>query len=184
MRKINFVLFLFLFFVNCSHNSDGPGLQPNPYNIEFSPNPIKIGEILTITYNMRKNSSNEYLENDLTVDSYGLLKYTGSDSAKIEYIKTFKSMNGLVEFGIKIRDGGLPYYQDGEDKTICYNLDDYESLQIYPEKYFSFKWGEIKCYIPNNAKSSLLKLNFGGVSNSGFSEKRLIIHDESGDEIR
>ena len=153
----------------------------NVKNVNFSPSVVKRGDVITITYNLNGDGVPDMSWlNDMSVDSNGILKYIGNDRDLID-LNHFKDrdFNDIIDFGIIII--GSETTEDGRWKLAVR----YENGEgIFPDKYISFKWGEIKCIVPNKAVSGPIKVNLGEwVYTHGFSEKDLIVVDESGNEI-
>ena len=142
------------------------GLKASPMNIKFTPSVVKRGDIITITYDMDKVEIGFWINtfwannwvNYITVDSNGNLEYIGDETNYTGGMPSW-NLNSIVRFNnINTRAG--EYFS-------------------YP-KYTSFKWGEIKCIVPDDAISAGISLYISIASNSN---DRLIVVDDDGKEI-
>ncbi len=167
MKNILFLAILIsMFFTSCESHIIGNYESPIVTSVMFFPEKVERGDIITITYDLaRKTFPKMPWIDDMSVDSNGRLKYVGDGD--YDYINELGSgFDNLVEFGILNR--GQFKTEDG----------------ILAEKYISFNWGEIKCYVPE-AASGYIKLNIGMDFDYELScsKEKLIVVDESGDEI-
>ena len=157
MKNILYILciLLFIIFIFSCTESDGYCI-PFAENVRFCPPVVKRGDVITITYYLKKGDPNLSCINDMTVDSDGIVRYIGNNEQHFIDFDDTKNFNGAVKFGGSFIS------------------------EIYPKRYISYEWGEIKCYVPDDAVSGKICL---AITNLLLSEKDLIVVDESGDEI-
>ncbi len=166
MKKILFLTLLIInmFFISCEGGRLDSLPPPSIYNVKFSPSTVKVDDVITITYTLERNELSDWVA-DMSVDTNGILRYIGSDEDMIREYKD-RNCNDFTELGIKVENSNIV-----------------ERKKIYPTKYISFYWGEIKCYVPNSAISGRIDLRFGEGAGDSLSDKDLIVIDESGDDI-
>ena len=176
MKNVFIILVISISLLSCDHPSKEESDLPMICNVKFSPATVKRGDIITITYNLYKRDdwSSEWI-NAHSVDPNGNVAYREWIEINPRY----------VEFALYVNVKGAEKYSGEQEGYHYIDYEGYFHSDIYATKYTSFKWGEIKCYVPCRAKSGTIKINFEGygVGYGGFSEENLIVVDESGDEI-
>jgi len=156
----------------------------DPYNVKVTPSKVKRGDIITITYDMERASSmpwkwsvdNNWID-DTIVNTDGKLKYIGNGS-------------------YSVLDAGIWSINEPVNVSSAWSIDEYVSRKgvsfsrsnTYPsyisfnaKKYVSFKWGEIKCYVPDNASSGKIGISF--YYSAAVSDLDLIVVDDNDNEI-
>ena len=104
---------------------------------------------------------------------------------------SYRNMNCLVNFNIEFEENAKPYTKTEDGKNaVFYDTNEYNiSNAVNPDKYTHFKWdsetgdGEVRCIVPEKTISGVIKLEGLGRSNCAFSDEKLIILDENGNEI-
>ena len=191
MKRALLLNFILLLFTACCESNDttlGGEVPPNVYNVKVSPTSIQRGEELTVTFNVHYYEIyNEHLKTVEVIDGQLIDVSIPDDSEKSSY----RNMNNLVNFNIEFEENAKPYTKTENGKTaVFYDTGAYNIINaIKPDKYTYFKWdsatgdGEIRCIVPEKAISGVIKLERLGISNCGFSDEKLIIVDENGNEI-
>lgn len=187
MKQLLFIFTLLLLFVGCCSEDDSVGgeVPPFVYDVKISPVKIQRGQELTVTFNVKYYKIyNEYLKSVQLIDG----QLIDVSENKSEY----RSKNHFVKFNLGIKDGAKPSTKTSDEKiSVCYETVDYNSANaINPERYTYFNWspetgdGEIRCIVPAEAVSGVIKLEGLGISNCGFSGEKLIVVDDDGNEIK
>ena len=192
MKKNIFLFFVFISIFTIS-SCCANWTPPEFWNVKISPTTVKRGEEITITYDIR-STEKEYIES-LFVDEYGTLLMSEDFMKNHENYDFQDNYNDFVRFNTKLSDGAKEFktniaedctsmdYECGKEKiTISYVSEDYKLSNVYPAKYISFEVGKIVCKVPDNAISSVISL-YGANAIPGFSDEKLIIVDENGNEI-
>lgn len=191
MKRALLLNFILLLFTACCESNDttlGGEVPPNVYNVKVSPTSTQRGEELTVTFNVHYYEIyNEHLKTVEVIDGQLIDVSIPDDSEKSSY----RNMNNLVNFNIEFEENAKPYTKTENGKTaVFYDTGAYNIINaIKPDKYTYFKWdsatgdGEIRCIVPEKAISGVIKLEGLGISNGGFSDEKLIIVDENGNEI-
>ena len=191
------IILLFLAVVSvfaisgCSESNDttlGGEVPPNVYNVKVSPTSTQRGEELTVTFNVHYYEIyNEHLITVEVIDGQLFAVSIPEDSEKSNY----RNMNNLVNFNIEFEENAKSQTKTENGKTaVFYDTGAYNIINaVNPNKYTYFKWdsatgdGEVRCIVPEKAISGVIKLEGLGISNCGFSDEKLIIVDENGNEI-
>ncbi len=196
MKKNIFLFFVFIsiFTISSCCANWTPG---DFWNIKISPATVKRGEEITITYDYRASDGKDFIEY-LFLDENGNLQLPEKEKKEFEQWRETpkENYNDFVVFNTKIRDGAKKYktnhaenctsidYECGGEKiSIDYDVEDYELSNVFPAKYISFETGKIICTVPDNAVSGVIFLSNDFISGGVFSEEKLIIVDENGNEI-
>lgn len=194
MKRVSFLFFAivsaFVIFSCCESNDTtlGGEVPPNVYDVKVSPTSIQRGKELTVTFNVHYYEIyNEHLKTVEIINGQLTDVSIPENSEKSSY----RNMNYLVNFNIEFEENAKSQTKTENGKTtVFYDTGAYNIINtIKPDKYTYFKWdsetgnGEVRCIVPEKAISGVIKLEGLGISNCGFSEEKLIIVDENGNEI-
>ena len=186
-RILIFNLMLLLVFISCEVKEDDTGeswTPPHVTNLKFSPKKLKCEDELTITFTVSNIIGDD--------QSKAWNNATLNDNFQITELG-----NNIVELNLNIPENINPIFnttKNGEKEIIYLEGLDESTFKnvINPNKYTYFKVNgdttkeiivELRCIIPNGAKSSFFQINVGNTYDSGFSEEKLIIIDENGNEV-
>lgn len=191
MKRMLLLCLIFLLFISCNETDDYPDVWTPPYvtDVTFSPKQIKCNEELTVTFTVGNIIGDERAKawNNATInDNFQIVDSLG-------YISNY-----LVRFNMCIPQSVKPIFQcakNGGIEVIYLDiLDDavFENA-ISPEKYTLLKISgdantkeinvELRCIIPTGVKSSVIKIEAGNTRETGFSDQKLVIVDENGNEV-
>ena len=184
-------LMLLLIVISCDEVGKNESVDnwtpPSVTNLNFSPKKLKCGDELTVIFTVSNIIGDERAK---AWNSVSLNDFKITDS--YDYIG-----NNIVCLNLNIPENIKPLYntaKNGEKEVIFEYLDEsnFENI-LNPNKYTYFKVNgnaltkevnvELRCIVPENTKSTFIKIQAGNTSDSGFSEEKLIIVDENGTEI-
>ena len=191
MKRVLLLNLILALFISCCESNDttlGGEVPPVVYDVKISPVQIQRGEELTVKFNVQYYEIyNEHLKNTEVINGQ-LTNLTIPEDSKNS---SYRNMNCLVNFNIEFEENAKPYtkIEDGKN-AVFYDTGTYNiSNAVNPDKYTYFKWdsetgdGEVRCIVPEKTISGVIKLEGLGSSNCAFSDEKLIILDENGNEI-
>ena len=177
--KKNILYFLALLFIFVSCNDSlccDVDLSEKPKSLHistiyFSPKTAKIGETINVTIVEEKKNFSKYVDydKDFEITDDGKIKYIGKGTFYPLYNES--CMVGVIASISSEKNNNIPHVEVTEYVSIegfCYDSIDIISI--------SFK-------VPADAKSGYVWVTDPGVAVSGFSDEKLIIVDENGNEI-
>ena len=188
-RSILCLLALLFIFISCDSNpcvisiyslEEKKGFEfPQIYWIKFYPSKVKVGDTVLVMYEKEIKSNNLNYKKDFEITDSGKIKYIGTN------ISPYSSVFSLDENSRFLDNVLYICPQKQFDKISAIEINSFVSISNSSATSSNNEIVMLEFRIPDNAQSGYLHVpgDYFKFKNMTFSDEKLIIVDENGNEI-